>query len=318
MNTLSANTKDKEMEELRKLLVKLIGYNTVIPACLKKEGAGTGDLKEGLSYLIDYCETRKAEQEHQDKRIAEILDVVVSLANLDYSKKAKVLGGGDYMDALAAGINMLGEELNESTISLHEKETLLKEIHHRIKNNLQLVSSLLNIQSSFIADKAIAARLRESQDRIKSIALLHEKLYETKDLKKINFTEYITTLSNTICETYMDKKKNITCQVKADVKDPFFAMDVALPCGLILNELLTNAVKYAFRKAKTGKISISLKQDKKKYILKISDNGSGIPKKVDLQTTKTLGLQLVTTLAEQLKAELKLDRKKGTSFTLKF
>jgi two-component sensor histidine kinase len=318
MSPVSMNVKGRELEELRRLLVKLIGYNTTVPACLKKEHTGTVDLKEGLSYLLDYCETRKTEQEQQDKRITEILDVVISLANLDYSKKAKVIGAGDYMDALAAGINMLGEELNESTISLHEKETLLKEIHHRIKNNLQLVSSLLNIQSSFIADKAIAARLRESQDRIKSIALLHEKLYETKDLKKINFTEYITTLTHTICETYLDKKKNITCEVKAQVKDPYFSMDMALPCGLILNELLTNAVKYAFRKTRTGKITISLKQDKKKYMLKISDNGSGIPAKVDLQTTKTLGLQLVATLAEQLKAELKLERKKGTTFTLRF
>lgn len=309
---------NKVLEDIRKKLVVLIEHNTEVPKYLRAKEASLPALKDGISYLIDFCELEKERRKEYESRVQEILDVTMALANLDYTKKASVNPNGNYIDALAAGINMLGEELKESTISLHEKETLLKEIHHRIKNNLQLVSSLLNLQSSFIADKAIAARLRESQDRIKSIALLHEKLYETKDLKRINFIEYVSVLVQTLQETYKDKKKHIILSMRMEMEDAFFTMDTALPCGLILNELVTNCYKYAFRKKKEGRILISMKKNKEVYTMVVSDNGSGIPKNIDHHTTASLGLQLVSALTEQLKGKIKIERKNGTAFTITF
>ena len=314
----STKAKFRDLEKIRGLLIKLVANNTAVPESLGEGEATLEKIGEGLNLLLCVCEERKNESLEQQEYVSDILEATMALAKLDYSKKAKIKNNGSHLDALASGVNMLGEELQASTISVLEKETLLKEIHHRIKNNLQLVSSLLNLQSTFINDHSDAMRLRESQDRIRSIALLHEKLYETKDLKRINFVEYLEILAQTLCETYKDRSKNIKCSLEVDVIDKFLTMDQALPCGLILNELLTNAFKYAFRKKKSGKITLRITQKKNEYSINLSDNGCGIPAKIDINNSPSLGLQLVHTLTEQLKGTLHLSRKNGTSFTVKF
>ena len=318
MNTTKQAPVNEELYEIRKLLKQLVSYNMPVPKFLEADKPTSGEICKALSMLISFCENVKKEQSLQEDQVAGILTATEALARFDYSKKAEVSNKGSHLDALASAVNMLGEELKASTVSLQEKEILLKEIHHRIKNNLQLVSSLLNLQSTFINAPSTALRLRESQDRIRSIALLHEKLYETKDLKRINFVEYLEVLSKTLCETYSDKKREIIFGLRTSVRDPFLSMDTALPCGLILNELLTNAFKYAFKKLKKGKITVRIGQIRNRYSIEVSDNGAGIPLKLKIEESPTLGLQLVNTLVDQLHGKIKLTRLKGTSWKISF
>ncbi len=197
--------------------------------------------------------------------------------------------------------------------SLKEKETLLKEIHHRVKNNLQIISSILNLQSTYVHDKNVLNVLKESQFRIKSMAYIHESLYQNKDFSQINFSEYITNLSKNLLYSY--RKLDSLVELKLQLDEVFLDIDTSIPLGLIINELLTNSLKYAFNNKK-GILTIKLKQDKQKIQLKIADNGVGLPENFDIYTTETLGLQLVTTLAEQIDANLQCINKNGTQFII--
>jgi PAS domain S-box-containing protein len=197
--------------------------------------------------------------------------------------------------------------------SLKEKETLLKEIHHRVKNNLQIISSILNLQSSYVQDQNILNVLKESQFRIKSMAYIHESLYQNKDFSQINFTEYISNLSKNLLHSY--RKIDSLVELNLELDEVFLDIDTSIPLGLIVNELLTNSLKYAFIK-NNGTIQIQLKENKNKIQLKIADNGVGLPENFDIYTTETLGLQLVTTLVEQIDADLQLLNKKGTQFII--
>jgi PAS domain S-box-containing protein len=197
--------------------------------------------------------------------------------------------------------------------SLKEKETLLKEIHHRVKNNLQIISSILNLQSSYVNDPNVLNVLKESQFRIKSMAYIHESLYQHKDFSRINFSEYITNLSKNLLYSYAQLDNSI--ELKLQLDEIFLDIDISIPLGLIVNELLTNSLKYAFKENK-GIITIEMKQKEEKIQLKIADNGVGLPKNFDIYATETLGLQLVTTLIEQIDAQLELINKNGTQFII--
>ncbi|HZW38017.1 MAG TPA: PAS domain S-box protein [Ignavibacteriaceae bacterium] len=201
--------------------------------------------------------------------------------------------------------------------SLHEKETLLKEIHHRVKNNLQIVSSLLSLQADYVADDFSKELFNDSKNRIKSMGLIHERLYQSNMFSQIDFAEYINELANHLLRTYKIYPELIRLELKLDKE--FISIEDAIPCGLIINELISNALKYSCDGTNTVTISISFKKDKKgNYVLTISDNGVGIPKDVDLENSKTLGLQLVNDLVLQLDGKLNLNRTKGTKFTIKF
>ena len=201
-------------------------------------------------------------------------------------------------------------------LSLQEKEVLLKEIHHRVKNNLQVVESLLRLQSKYTKNEHAVRMLKESQSRIKSMALIHEKLYQSINLAQINFLDYIQSLVASLFRSYSINSTAIT--PKIDVADIFMSIDTAIPCGLIINELVTNSLKYAFTD-KHGEIYIYLRsKDEHKFILIVSDNGVGFPKGLDFRNTKTLGLQLVTSLTEQLGAIIELHSHSGTEFMLTF
>jgi len=201
--------------------------------------------------------------------------------------------------------------------SLQEKEVLLKEVHHRVKNNMQLISSLLNLQSRYIKDKDDLKLFRESQSRVRSMSLIHEKLYQTKDFSKIEFSQYIQILISRLFGTFNVSESDIS--LNFDMNDVFLNINQAIPCGLIVNEILSNSIKHAFPDNIKGKISIRLELIEDNIIsLIIKDNGVGIPAEFDYENPKSLGLQLVNSLIDQLHGSLELCRKKGTEFRIKF
>ncbi len=208
--------------------------------------------------------------------------------------------------------------------SLKEKEVLLKEIHHRVKNNLQVISSLLNLQAANITDPQTLAMFKESQNRVKSMALIHEKLYQSQDLAKLNFGEYIRNLANHLFRTYSAKSSGI--ELAIEVPDVSLDLDSAVPCGLIINELLTNALKYAFpvgvgARSPSGEkphVEVRFTAEGGQYTLMVSDNGIGLPEKLDPRNTDSLGMQLVFTLSDQLGGTVEIGRSSGTTFKITF
>ena len=279
-------------------------------------------LQKQIQHLKKGCELAETESGRIQNRIAEIIEVIQNLACLKYDKKAKVDGSGDQIDALAAGINMMGEELQDSTVSLSEKEILLNEVHHRVKNNLQLVSSLLNIQSSYISDPYALAKFRESQNRVNSMALIHEKLYTSKDFSKIDFADYMNSIAHYLSAVYNISPERVSVVIDVKPDSGFLPLDTALPCGLIINEMMSNSFKYAFPDNKKGKISFSMTQKKAKHVneyqLVFRDNGKGLPKKMDITKTESLGMQLISTLTDQIDGTLKYEYKNGACFTITF
>lgn len=201
--------------------------------------------------------------------------------------------------------------------SLQEKEVLLKEVHHRVKNNLQVISSILNLQSSYVKDASTLNILKESQNRIKSMAFIHESLYQTKDFSSINFSEYVVNLSQNLIHSYSSMDHEI--KLNLDIQNVFLNLDLAIPCGLIINEIVSNALKYAFVSSKEeDEITIRMHLYGEDLVLIIGDNGIGLPKHIDYRNTESLGLQLVVTLTDQLNGKIDLDTKKGTTYTIIF
>jgi PAS domain S-box-containing protein len=199
--------------------------------------------------------------------------------------------------------------------SLKEKEVLLKEIHHRVKNNMAIVSALLQLQAKFSSEENVKRLLKDSQSRIGSMALVHEKLYQTQNFVNINFREYVEELASHLLETYGKKKGDIGLLLSID--DISLNIDTMIPCGLILNELVTNSLKYAFEGIEKPEISISLERDNNQGTLVYSDNGTGIPAHVDFPSSKSLGLQIISMLSLQLKGKVELERDNGTRFIIK-
>ncbi len=202
--------------------------------------------------------------------------------------------------------------------SLKEKDVLLKEVHHRVKNNMQIISSILNLQSSYVTDNYTLALLKESQNRIKTMAYIHESLYQNKSFTSVNFSEYIQTLSKNIIQSYVLSSEKI--ELILNLEKINLNLDISIPAGLIINELITNAIKHAFPGAKKGTICLNLKSENNNIYLEVTDNGNGIPPGVDYNNTNTLGLQLVNTLIDQLDGEIKFksEKDKGTEVLIKF
>jgi PAS domain S-box-containing protein len=206
---------------------------------------------------------------------------------------------------------------NKVAASLKEKDILLREIHHRVKNNLQIISSLLRLQSRNIKDNSLQEIFQVSQQRIRSIALIHESLYRSDDLSQINISKYLHNLTSHLSSIHAADAKGIRFKISAD--NIFLDINRAIPCGLLLNELITNALKYAFPKETEGEIKIDLKRYKQnKLRLSIADNGIGFPQGLDFRKTESLGLQLVNSLISQLNGTIKMQQTKGTKYTLVF
>jgi two-component sensor histidine kinase/AmiR/NasT family two-component response regulator len=215
--------------------------------------------------------------------------------------------------------DMTERKRNEEKITsaLREKEVMLSELHHRVKNNLQIITSLLRIQSVNITDKEALDAIKVSQNRVNSMALVHEKLYKSKNLSLIDFEDYVKHLTSHLFQAFGIKKSNF--ELNLNVQKVFLGVDTAIPVGLIINELVSNSLKHAFKDRKQGQIRVEMnRSNKSSYILKVSDDGVGIPKDIDPEKTSTLGLQLVLMLAKQLGGDISISGEKGTQILIHF
>jgi len=208
------------------------------------------------------------------------------------------------------------ERTSQLNQSLLEKETLLKEIHHRVKNNLQSIASLLNLQTEFVKDEKTIALIRESQNRIKAMALIHEKIYQSKSLDRIDYGDYLKKITQSLFESYSVSPKKITMKIHA--KDIVLHIDKAIPCSLIINELVSNSFKHAFPNDRTGVVQIDVKLEGDTVHLLYSDNGVGLPESVALDRTESLGMRLIAGLTQQLKGTVEIQRGEGTTFVITF
>jgi len=200
--------------------------------------------------------------------------------------------------------------------SLTEKEILLKEVHHRVKNNMQIISSMLNLQSNYIEDPQALSLFKDSQNRVKSMALIHEKLYQSKNFEQIEFGQYITVLIN-----YLFRSFNVTGnQIKTQIESQAVMLDItkAIPCGLILNELVSNSLKHAFPNNREGNIYLEFQKIGSDYEIRYRDDGIGLPADFDFRNTDSLGMQIVNALIKQLHGDIRLIIEQGTEFCLKF
>jgi PAS domain S-box-containing protein len=205
---------------------------------------------------------------------------------------------------------------SELTAALREREVLLQEIHHRVKNNLQVISSLMNMQSRKAGGDADRSALEECQTRVETIALIHEQLYQSRDYANVAFSEYTRTLANNVFRTMGAAPGSVALDLAiADVAVP---VDKAIPCGLLLNELITNALKHAFPDGRAGELRVELARNGDRIRLAVQDNGVGMPPGLDVRGTRSLGLRLVNTLVRQLRGTLAIEETGGTRFELEF
>jgi PAS domain S-box-containing protein len=201
--------------------------------------------------------------------------------------------------------------------SLQEKELLLKEIHHRVKNNLQVVSNLLDLQSDYVTDNKTRRFFQESQDRISAMALIHEKLYQTRDYMCIDFADYLDKLTQHLLRCYEKEAGLVSLVVEADTVA--IGIDEAIPCGLIVNELLSNALKHAFPGGRKGEVTVRcISREDGRISLTVSDDGVGLPPGLDIRNTESLGLHLVTMLVRQLRGLIEVENNGGASFGITF
>jgi len=222
------------------------------------------------------------------------------------------------------GLSVFLEDITKRTqaeqqlkASLHEKEALLKEIHHRVKNNLQIISSLLSLQSDHITNENAGEALRDSQNRVRSMAMIHEQLYSSGDLAKIDFSQYIKDLTAQLFRTYSVQARSI--ELALDVEPVILEIDRAIPCGMIINELLTNCLKHGFQGKAQGTIRVTLHPEDGGMIrFSVSDDGVGIAPDVDIMNAPSLGMKLVRTLTDQLRGQVTVNRLRGTQFVVVF
>ncbi len=273
------------------------------------------EVVHGLDVPPSYCPYRKLLEDGKE-HTAEVHedriggDFIVSVSPL-HDKDGKLIG----VVHVARDITQRKKTENEIKKSLDEKEVLLREIHHRVKNNLQIIASLLHLQEVSEDEKEIVDVLRESEGRVKSMAMVHEKLYQSPNLTDINFKQYIEKLIYDILYTY--KIPTRTIKTNMIIEDINLNIDTAIPLGLIVNELVTNSVKHAFPQSE-GTITIKLKPLHEQIELTIADNGIGLPKDFDLEKTETLGLKIVNSLVNQIDGKIKLDMTDGTEFKINF
>lgn len=272
----------------------------------------TKTIKTDDKHHFFWC-TASVAAHHKDGRPRMVLEFLRDITDRKEAEKALQTA----YDQAVIYAEQLKEQVEERTRAEKEKEVLLREIHHRVKNNMQVISSLLKLQSGRIEDKRSVEMLKESQERIKSMALVHEKLYESKDLANIDFGEYIEHLVPILFRSYGVNRGKIS--LKLNLERVMLKIDKAIPCGLIVNELLLNCLKHAFADGDKGEIEVSLVLINENEVeLAVSDNGIGIPEELDFRSTESLGLKLVNILTDQIDGKLDLDRSKGTKFQIRF
>lgn len=226
---------------------------------------------------------------------------------------------GNLTGTLSSGEDITERKKAEERLkaSLEEKEVMLREIHHRVKNNMQIIISLLRLQSRQLKNEGRKEIFKASLDRITSMSLIHENLYKSKDLARIDFSSYIRRLTTHVFSIYAPATARISLAI--EMGKIFLDINKAIPCGLIINELVTNSIKHAFPGEREGEIIIKMNTDKKGiFKLTVSDNGIGFPAQLDFHEASTLGLQLVRDLVHQIDGKIRIDRSGGTKFEIKF
>jgi len=285
----------------------------------------------------EYITATKLNFENRMKGIEKSIEIMLTQKNgssiwVCINSKSIFNKNGEFVGSLNMLSDVTKRKEAEEAVK-HVEKARKKEIHHRIKNNLQVISSLLDLQADKIRYKENITKsefleaFKESQDRVISMALIHEELHKSEDVDTLNFSSYIEELADNLFLTYRLGNKNIRFSKDIE-KDVFFDIDVSVPLGLILNELLSNSFKYAFPNKDNGEIRVKLCRNDSRindienyntvYTLSVSDNGIGIPENLDIENLDSLGLQLVTTLVDQLDGNLELKRDNGTEFIIKF
>jgi two-component sensor histidine kinase len=239
----------------------------------------------------------------------------------DYLVKDRITGQGLSLAIEKASQKMglmkaLEEERDRLSRSLAEKEVLLREVHHRVKNNLQVIASLLRLQAQAFDDPRMAGALMESQQRVESMALIHEQLYESGDLREVDLPRHAAMLLHNLSIAYGGEASHVSGEVRLEPLS--LAVDQAIPAGLILNELISNALKHAFPDRRSGSISISGGTRNGRVTFEVQDDGIGLPRSFDMSQTTSLGLRIVQILARQLKGTLEVESVNGSSFRVTF
>ena len=294
------------------------------------------DLKSETKKLIEKVKLGEKIQHYVTSRLRKddkLIYISIALSPVFDASKKRV--------AISAVTRDITQKIDAEKMLLKAEITRKQELHHRIKNNLQVISSLLDLQADkfknrkFIKNFEILQAFRESKDRVISMALIHEELYKGEGFETLDFSTYIRKLVENLFQTYLLDYKNIHLHMDLE-ENVFLNMDDAVPLGIIVNELVSNSLKHAFSGRDEGRICINLRREKNgeriknredgKYegckrtvfILKVADNGAGIPESINLENLHSLGIQLVTTLVEQLDGEFELKRNNGSEFTIKF
>ncbi|MCP1662181.1 MULTISPECIES: sensor histidine kinase [Methanocalculus] len=260
---------------------------------------------------------RNAVMEERESFIQSIADTTGTASEYLIRPRLMNLSGREYY--LLSLSKVAGTAETELLIeeALAEKEVLLREVHHRVKNNLQVISSLINLQAQFVDDPLVIGYLTDSQNRVRALGYVYEHLYRTKELGLIDFSEYTTRITQSLLREYSETAKNVS--VEYDVQNAKLNPDTSVPLGLLLNELVSNALRHAFPDEREGTIKISMHPDGKgRFILVVADDGVGIPSSVDIGKTRSLGLLLVSSLVSQLDGAVDLKRTNGTTFTILF
>ena len=298
-------------------LCKIVGYSEVELTKIKFQNiTHPDDLAKDLEYVRQLT-SGEIDNYHLEKRYfhkqGNIIWILLSVSLIRDSHNNPQYFIAQIQDITAS--KTAAEEINKS---LQEKEVMLKEIHHRVKNNLQVICSLLNLQSRYLKEEQTIKSFRETQNRVRTMAVVHEQLYQSDSLSKIVLSDYLKQLTGMLFRVYAT---NFNIKYDTEIEDFNLDLDTAVPCGLIINELVANAFKYAFDSQQSGTISIkaSANQDNS-LVLVVKDDGVGLKPDFDLNKTRSLGLRLVKNLTEQLQGQLKIDsdRNSGTQFEFVF
>ena len=268
-------------------------------------------VRAAIRQMVETCEGHPAEELLLMRKDGSRVPV--------YSNHTMVEIEGVGRELYCIDIDLTARKQAEAAVraSLHEKEAMLKEIHHRVKNNMQIISSLLNLQAVAKGNELLKAEFQDSQNRIRAMALVHEKLYHSENLATIDFDSYLRDLTAQLFRTFRGTVGNVSCTCAAP--GIFFGIDTAVPCGLIVSELVTNALKHAFPDGRDGSVGITLERSEDgAFILTVADNGVGLPEGLEPGTAKTLGMQLVRNLASQLAGGMTFTSTGGAQFHIMF